>query len=407
MSSTRTFPAILLGILLLALLAACGSEPNTTPVVAPSAPTMAIAEALQEDTTDAPARADVAVPAVEAKAAPAVSGDAAPAPALAGLPTFSLSETEQDLIALYERANPGVVHIVTNAGEGSGFVYDTAGHIVTNNHVVEGASRLAVRFADGNEATARLVGADPDSDLAVLQVEVPSARLTAIPIGDSAALRVGQFVVAIGNPFGLQGSMTIGIVSGLGRLLNEGGGYSISDIIQTDAAINPGNSGGPLLNLSGQVVGVNTAIESPVRANSGIGYAVPAATVQRVVPQLIEDGQVAHPWLGLSGGTLDAATIRALGLPEETRGVVVATVIDGGPAASAGLRGATRQVTVDGQVVTVGGDIILAIDGQAVADFDDLLTYIVQRAEVGQQVNLRVLRDGDVRDIPVVLGARP
>lgn len=314
---------------------------------------------------------------------------------------------EDTLINLYERVNPGVVNIVINSGQGSGFVYDTEGHIVTNNHVIAGAARITVNFADGTEAPATLVGTDPDSDLAVIKVDLPASKLTPIPVGTSDDLRVGQFVVAIGNPFGLQGSMTIGIVSGLGRLLNEGQGFSISDIIQTDAAINPGNSGGPLLNLDGEVIGINTAIESPVRASSGIGYAVPADTVVSTVAQLLDNGEVRHPWLGISGVELNATLAQAMNLSEDQRGILVDQVIAGGPSAGAGLRGSNRQTSIGGQVVRVGGDVITGIDDEVVQDFDDLLTYVVQETEVGQTVTLHILRDGQPTSVEVVLEARP
>lgn len=314
---------------------------------------------------------------------------------------------EDTLINLYERVNPGVVNIVINSGQGSGFVYDTEGHIVTNNHVIAGAARITVNFADGTEAPATLVGTDPDSDLAVIKVDLPASKLTPIPVGTSDDLRVGQFVVAIGNPFGLQGSMTIGIVSGLGRLLNEGQGFSISDIIQTDAAINPGNSGGPLLNLDGEVIGINTAIESPVRASSGIGYAVPADTVVSTVAQLLDNGEVRHPWLGISGVELNATLAQAMNLSEDQRGILVDQVIAGGPSAGAGLRGSNRQTSIGGQVVRVGGDVITGIDDEVVQDFDDLLTYVVQETEVGQTVTLHILREGQPTSVEVVLEARP
>ncbi|MCA9940531.1 MAG: trypsin-like peptidase domain-containing protein [Anaerolineales bacterium] len=315
--------------------------------------------------------------------------------------------TEDTFVNLYDRVNPGVVNIVTNLGQGSGFVYDTQGHVVTNNHVIEGASSIRVNFADGSEARATLVGATADSDLAVVKVDVPASKLTPLPLGSSDALHVGQFVVAIGNPFGLQGSMTIGIVSGLGRLLNEGQGFSISDIIQTDAAINPGNSGGPLLNLDGRVIGVNTAIESPVRASSGIGYAVPVDIVSKTVPQIIATGQVSYPWLGVSGVELNATLAQAMNLDANQRGVLVDRIVAGGPSEGTGLRGATGQTTVQGQAVRIGGDVIVGIDNQTVQDFDDLLTYITQDTEVGQTVTLHILRDGQPATVEVTLEARP
>ncbi|GAB4150411.1 MAG: trypsin-like peptidase domain-containing protein [Candidatus Promineifilaceae bacterium] len=352
-------------------------------------------------------QSETSQPAVVAQTAPTASVAQANGPAGSSAASANGILAEDTLINLYERVNPGVVNIVVNSGQGSGFVYDTEGHIVTNNHVIAGATRITVNFADGTEAPATLVGTDPDSDLAVIKVNLPASKLTPIPVGTSDDLRVGQFVVAIGNPFGLQGSMTIGIVSGLGRLLDEGQGFSISDIIQTDAAINPGNSGGPLLNLDGEVIGVNTAIESPVRASSGIGYAVPADIVSKTVNQLLTTGEVRHPWLGISGVELNATLAQAMNLSEDQRGILVDQVIAGGPSAKAGLRGSNRQTSIDGQVVRVGGDVITGIDDEVVQDFDDLLTYVVQETEVGQTVTLHILRDGQPTSVEVVLEARP
>lgn len=326
------------------------------------------------------------------------------APAVVGAPGDVLAQ-QQAFIDVYAKANPAVVHIGLQSGQGSGFVYDQAGYIVTNNHVVAAGGPILVAFADGSEKEARLVGTDPDSDLAVIQVEALPGELTAASLADSEALQVGQIVVAIGNPFGLEGSMTTGIISGLGRLLPSAVGpngvrYNIPDVIQTDAAINPGNSGGPLLDISGRVIGVNSAIESPVRASSGIGYAVPSNIVRVVVPQLIENGYVAHPWLGISGTTLTAAIAQELGLDVNQRGVLVAAVTDGGPAAVAGLAGVNPD---SGR----SGDVITAIDGQPVEGFDQLLSYIVQHTRAGQLVNLNVLRNGQVQTVPLTLQARP
>ncbi|HJW82725.1 MAG TPA: trypsin-like peptidase domain-containing protein [Anaerolineae bacterium] len=367
-------------------------------------------------------------------------------PAVTDGPAPGLFPEEQAFTSLYERVNPSVVNIrvvlkegAGSAGipdfhfdipgfpqaptpeapqgpqqaQGSGFVFDDQGHLVTNNHVVAGAEKIVVTFSDGTEAAARLVGADPDSDLAVIKVDVDPARLAPVTLGDSGALKVGQIVIAIGNPFGLEGSMTTGIVSGLGRLLPAGsqtaGGqrYSIPDIIQTDASINPGNSGGPLLDIQGRVIGVNTAIESPVRANSGVGYAVPVAIVSQVVPELIKNGKVEHAYLGIAGGTLSADVARAMKLDPDQRGVLVAEVTEGGPAARAGLKGSSIETTIDGLTARVGGDVIVGIDDQTVKEFDDLLAYIVGSARVGQTVTLHILRDGQPQDIQVTLDARP
>jgi S1-C subfamily serine protease len=298
-------------------------------------------------------------------------------------------------------------------GEGSGFVYDEEGHIITNHHVVAGAERIVVTFADGREAEATLVGTDPDSDLAVIQVDVEPDRLHPVTFADSESLRVGQFVVAIGNPFGLNGSMSVGIVSGLDRTLPadartpSGQGFTIPDIIQTDTAINPGNSGGPLLTLDGQVIGVNTAIESPVRAFAGVGFAVPSNIVTRVVPDILDDGTVEHPWIGIAGTELGSDLAAAMDLDADQRGVLVLEIAEDSPAATSDLQGSDQTATIDGQEAPIGGDVIVAIDGQPVNDFDDLLTYIVNQTEVGQTVTLRVLREGAEQDIPITLGARP
>jgi len=298
-------------------------------------------------------------------------------------------------------------------GQGSGWIYDTEGHIVTNNHVVEGATEVTVTFADDTVATAQVVGTDPDSDLAVIRVDAPPELLSPLRIGYSDDLEVGQEVVAIGNPFGLSGTMTRGIVSALGRLLptssstTSGGSYTIPDIIQTDAAINPGNSGGPLFNLRGEVIGVTTAIESPVQGSSGVGYAVPASIVERVVPALIADGQYQHPWLGVSTINVTPAYSSVLNLPAEQRGVMVVMVADNSPAAEAGLRASSETRESDGVQVPVGGDIIIGINDRPVSKFDDLISYLSRESIVGDTVVLTILRDGDTLQIDVTLEARP
>lgn len=296
-------------------------------------------------------------------------------------------------------------------GQGSGFIYDELGHIITNNHVVDGADEISVVFADGKEMTATLVGADPDTDLAVIKVDdefVGDGDLVPLSLGDSDTLQVGQYVAAIGNPFGLNGSMTTGIISGLGRVLPAGASqFTIPDIIQTDAAINPGNSGGPLLNLKGEVIGVNTAIASPNRAFAGVGYAVPVNIVRDVVPELIANGRVEHPWLGITGRTLDREAAEVMGLDSNQRGVLIAEVVVDGPAHESELHGSDTQASIDGQQISVGGDIIVSIDGEPVADFDDLLSYIVNETEVGQTVELGLIRDGEEILVDVTLAARP
>lgn len=312
---------------------------------------------------------------------------------------------EQAFVDVYNRVNPAVVNIAVSNGQGSGFLYDRQGHIVTNNHVVAEGGSIIVTFSDGSQSDARVVGTDPDSDLAVIRVDQLPDNVEPVTLADSDALQVGQFVIAIGNPFGLQGSMTTGIVSALGRLLPSsttisGASYSIPDVIQTDAAINPGNSGGPLLDIQGQVIGVNSAIESPVRASSGIGYAVPSNIVRVVAPQLIANGQVAHPWLGIAGTSVTESIAQAMGLAESQRGVLISSVTSGSPAAAAGLRGGNANTGL-------GGDIIVSVDGRSVSEFDDLLSYIVQHTTVGQTIQLDVLRNGSVTTLPLTLQARP
>lgn len=343
---------------------------------------------------------------------------------------------EQAFISVYQQVNPSVVHIrvveskqvnetnlqiplpeslqdIPQQGIGSGFIYDTQGYIVTNNHVVSGADKIVVTFSDGTETTAQLVGADPSSDVAVVKVGVDNQLLKPADIGDSDALKVGQIVIAIGNPYGLQNSMTTGIISGLGRLLSsssdtsESTNYSIPDIIQTDTAINPGNSGGPLLNLHGEVVGINTAIESPVGANSGVGYAVPSVILKKIVPALINNGKVEHPWIGISGTTLSSDIADAMKLEEGQRGVLVSEVIIGGPAEKAGLLGSSQEVKIDGITISVGGDIITGIDDQPIKVFDDLLGYIIKYKSVGDEIVLHIIRDGKTMEVSLKLDARP
>ena len=300
-------------------------------------------------------------------------------------------------------------------GLGSGFVWDKQGHIVTNNHVIDGAEKVTVTFADGLTLEAEVIGRDPESDLAVIKVDASKADLRPITLADSTQLRVGQFAVAIGNPFGLEGSMSFGIVSALGRSLPTsssalglgGPSYTIPDIIQTDAPVNPGNSGGVLLDLQGNLIGVPTAIESPVRGSSGVGYAVPSIIVQKVVPELIEKGAFEHPYIGLSGGTLNTEMAKAMDLPDTTRGVLVGAVSEGSPAEKAGLQGSDKEAEIDGQQVKIGGDVITAIAGQTIKDFEDLTTYLARSGKVGQQVELSVIRDGKEATVTLTLAARP
>jgi serine protease Do len=294
---------------------------------------------------------------------------------------------------------------------GSGFVWDQNGHIVTNNHVVAGADKIEVTFSDGTIVPATLVGADPDSDLAVLKVDVPASQLHPVQMADSTSIKVGEMAIAIGNPFGLEGTMTTGIISAVGRSLPTDEtslqSYTIPDIIQTDAPINPGNSGGILMDVQGQVLGVTSAIESPVRANAGVGFAIPAAIVKNVVPALIKDGKYVHSWLGISGTTLVPDLAKAMKLDVSQRGALVEEVMPSSPAENAGLRGSNQKVTIDGQNASVGGDVITAIDNQQVLQMDDLIAYLARSTKVDQKVTLTILRDGKQQTLDVTLAARP
>lgn len=332
------------------------------------------------------------------------------------------ADAEEMLLAnIYQRVNPSVVNIdiigtyqglVSSLGSGSGFIYDQQGHIVTNNHVIADADRALVTLSDGMIVEAEIVAGDAYSDLAVIRVNVPSESLVPVELGDSNALQVGQRVIAIGNPFGLSGSMSVGIVSGIGRTLPSGvtslgGGFSNPLIIQTDAAINPGNSGGPLINSHGRVIGVNVAITSETGVNSGVGFAIPVNTVRRIIPQLIEQGEVAYAYLGITAAGYSLAQLATeFDLPT-TQGVLVAAVHDGTAAAQAGLRGGTQPEEFLGLSVTLGGDIITAIDGESLRSFDDLLSYLVMYTEPGQEVIVTVVRGDETVDVPVTLGARP
>jgi S1-C subfamily serine protease len=282
---------------------------------------------------------------------------------------------------------------------------------VTNNHVVSGADKIEVTFSDGTTVPATLVGADPDSDLAVVQVDVASSQLQPVKLADSSAIKVGQLAIAIGNPFGLEGTMTTGIISALGRSLpadeTAAQSYTIPDIIQTDAPINPGNSGGVLVDAQGNVLGVTSAIESPVRASAGVGFAIPSTIVNNVIPALIKDGKYVHTWLGISGTSLVPELATAMNLDASQRGALVEQVTANSPAEKAGLRGSDRQVTIEGKTATVGGDVITAIDNQSVVGMDDLIAYLARSTKVDQKVTLSILRDGKQQTLDVTLAARP
>jgi S1-C subfamily serine protease len=350
---------------------------------------------------------------------------------------------EQLLVNLYQRVSPSVVSIqvvkpaevslepfpfptgmptpdiplqptsIPQTGEGSGFVVDTQGHIVTNNHVVVDATELRVTFFDGTTVPAVVVGKDPDSDLAVLKVDVPAGSLRPITWGDSSKVQVGQRAVAIGNPFGFANTLTSGIVSGLSRSFPSSNDprYRIPEILQTDAAINPGNSGGPLLDSQGEVIGVTNAIvpnfnQLGERSFLGVGFAIPSNLAKRVVPALIEKGLYEHPWIGFSGIDVLPEIASEMKLAE-VKGALVETVLADSPALRAGLRGGDHQIQVQGRPVTVGGDVIIRIENYDVRTFEDLLSYLGEYGEVGQRVTLTIVRDGKTQALPVTLGRRP
>jgi 2-alkenal reductase len=334
---------------------------------------------------------------------------------------FSIVAAEQAvLVELYERINPAVVAITVHygrdsIGQGTGFVVDSEGHIVTNHHVVASGGEIEIAFFGGERMRAELLGGDATTDIAVLQSARPPVDVSPVVLADSELVQVGQRVVAIGSPFGLQGTLTSGIVSGLGRTLASGsfpglagngsGGFSTPDVIQTDAAINPGNSGGPLINLDGEVIGMNKAIYSESGLNSGVGFAIAANTLRRLLPDLIEKGEYQHPYLGIrSRDTLSLDEIETLGLPQQG-GVYVVCVDASGPAAAAGLRGGNSPQSCDG--LEPGGDVIVAIDRRPVHGFADLLSYLVHHTRAGQIVKLTVLREGAKLEFRVTLAPRP
>jgi 2-alkenal reductase len=375
-----------------------------------------------------PTEEDAARPAPSAAPAPTL-----PLPPVAPVPTIesklvsALDEEQQLLVMLYRHVNPAVVSIEVTGGrtegngptpepdlpfaQGSGFLFDDQGHIVTNNHVVEDATGFQVRFSDGSIAEAQLAGRDPHSDLAVLKVDELPAGAAPLVLADSRKLEVGQTAIAIGNPFGLQNTLTVGVISGLGRALagpatGQGGRFPIPNVIQTDAAINPGNSGGPLLNIHGEVIGVNTAIRSESGVFEGIGYAIPSNAITRIIPALIRDGSYRHPWIGLSMRDIDPLLARHFGLASR-QGVLVTDVQSGSPAARADLRAGRTSGEYGGRQLAYDGDIITAINGQTVHSGDELVGYLELETSVGDLVMLTVLRDGQEQKIDVTLAARP
>jgi S1-C subfamily serine protease len=348
---------------------------------------------------------------------------AAGAPAGAGesrsWPVSGLTPEEEIVIGVHRAASPGVVFITSTVlnqdfffrvmperGTGSGFIIDDRGYILTNNHVVENADTLEVTLADRTKVAAKLIGRDPNSDIAVIKINVPKEKLNPLKLGDSSQLQVGQLAIAIGNPFGLERTVTRGVVSAVGRSLKSETGRQIRNVIQTDAAINPGNSGGPLLNSRGEVIGINTAIFTPSGGSVGIGFAVPINTAKAVLPQLIARGRASPPWLGISGLDITPAVARTLSLPA-TEGVLIAQVTPNGPAARAGLRGAQRRMRFGNVMVGVGGDIITSLDGVKIASVDDLTAFLDDRKKAGDEVRAEVLRDGKPMAFVIHLGELP
>lgn len=380
------------------LLAACNTIQPTLDLIPTSLQPTAAATAVDTDEIAAEVLAQV-----QAQLATETSSVPVSYPAAT---TLISTDLESALINLYEIANPATVYIIAPlSGTGSGFVYSSDGYIVTNNHVVSGNQTFEVVFANGQRRTAALVGADVDSDLAVIQVDSLPEGVQPLVLGDSAALKVGQFAVAIGNPFGEQGSMSLGIISGLDRRLTSqrienGNSYSLPAVIQTDTPINPGNSGGPLLNLDGAVVGINSAIISTTGTNSGVGFAIPVDAVKQIVPMLISNGRYSYPYMGAAFD--DEITLSEQGLYglSQTQGTYVLNVVAGSPADEAGLIAADPNT---GR----GGDLIIAIDGLPIGDFNDLNSYLVFHTAVGQTIDITIIRAGETLTLPLTLGERP
>ena len=362
-------------------------------------------------------------PAAPAPAAPAVTAvpPEVPRPGTADV----VDALEAKLISVYEKVGPAVVNITSRAttydlfmrpvpqeGSGSGFLFDNEGHIVTNYHVIENAEELLVTLAGGQAYEARVVGVDPANDLAVIDIDASEALPEPAVLGDSDQLRVGQFVIAIGNPFGLEQTLTIGVISALGRVIQSPeDNRFIGEAIQTDAAINPGNSGGPLLDLKGRVIGVNSQIISPSRASAGIGFAVSANTVRRVVPELISRGYYPHPWLGVQLLPLAPAlakVFRDAGMQAPVdKGLLVIEVVPGTGAERAGLRGGRRVVQIGRLQIPLDGDIIIAINSEPVGDFEELTVYLEASTRVGDTVRVSIIRDGQEQALSVTLDERP
>ncbi|MBI5810457.1 MAG: trypsin-like peptidase domain-containing protein [Deltaproteobacteria bacterium] len=338
-------------------------------------------------------------------------------PFFSHLASAAPASDEEANIRIYEERSPCVVNIVSTAvsydffynpvpskGAGSGVIIGKGGDIITNYHVIEGAENLDVTLYDGSRYSAEVAGVDAGSDLAVIRIKAPSHKLKPMPLGDSANLRVGQKALAIGSPFGLEKTMTVGIVSSLGRTMRADNGRLMRGIIQTDAAINPGNSGGPLLSGDGLMIGLNTAIFSPVNGSIGIGFAIPVNTVRKVAAELIEKGYVARPWLGITGQNIGAEDARILGL--KSGGVLIADVFKGSPAEKAGLRGSDRYILLGNLMVSAGGDLIVSMDGRLIKTMDEINDY-VDNIQAGGAITLKVIRDGNIITLLVRLEEMP
>lgn len=395
-------------VALLGLLVACG---NQSPGVAPTVDTDAIAATVVSQ-LQSEAQEEMVEPTATAPQ-PTATAEPQPTPSIVpvneNVPGVVQGDLQETLVQVYEQTNPSVVFIIVSpASSGSGFVFGEDGYIVTNNHVVTGGESIEVVFPSGERLPAEVVGTDVDSDLAVLKVDALPEGVSPLPLAgaDGESLQVGQLVVAIGNPFGEAGSMSLGIVSGLGRSLPSqrslgiGSTYSLPGVIQTDAPINPGNSGGPLLNLNGEVVGINSAIASFTGTNSGVGFAIPVQAIEQIVPVLIESGSYEYPYVGASfDDEVSLADQELYGLTQ-TQGTYVVDVVPDGPAAAAGLQGADLET---GR----GGDLIIAIDDQPVINFGDLNSYLTFHTRAGQSVELTVLRGEEEVALSLTLGSRP
>jgi putative serine protease PepD len=331
---------------------------------------------------------------------------------------LALTDDEKNNVAVYQKASSSVVNVISSVitrdfflnpvpreGSGSGSVIDSKGYILTNNHVIKDAQKLEVTLADGSKWPAKLIGADPDNDLAVIKIDAPASKLKPLPWSDSQKLQVGQKVMAIGNPFGLGLTLTTGIISSLGRTIRSEVGTQIEDVIQTDASINPGNSGGPLLSSDGEMIGINTAILSPTGASVGIGFAIPVNTAKRIVPQLISKGYVSYPYVGATVQPLFPQMAKLLKLEVE-KGAMVVEVSPGGPADKAGLKGGNRQVQAGNILITVGGDVITHVDQKEVTDAEELIKTVREK-NIGDTVVLKIIRDGKTKEVRLTLQERP